>query len=141
MHKEVGLTHTLTLLSQTKNMKELKGVSKLAKQYGSETSMLLKLSNKKLLSHADKLNKMDKKSIKIASTYGTYGFMHLIKGGEKNFIKTTKRLKAYSKVGYKGDLWKVFLWLMKHVSDTVLILMMSIASLLLLPWKRLKRVT
>ena len=138
MHKEVGLTNALKLLSHTHNMKELKGVSKLAKRYGHETATLLKLSDKKLLSHASTFSKMDKKSIKIASTYGTSGFVHLIKGGEKNFIKTTKRIKAYSKVGYKGEVWKVFLWLIKHLSDTVLILMMSIASLLLLPWKKLK---
>ena len=141
LHKEVGLTHTLKLLSQTKNMQELKGVSKLAKRYADETNTLLKLSDKKLLTHASSLSKMDKKSIKLASTYGTSGFVHLIKGGEKNFIKTTKRLKAYSKVGYKGEVWKVFLWLMKHMSDTVLIVIMSIASLLLLPWRRLRRAT
>ena len=141
MNKELGLTHTLKLLSQTKNMKELKSVSRLAKRYGGETSTLLKLSNKKLLSHANRLNIMDKKSIKLASSYGTSGFTHLIKAGEKNFIKTTKRLKAYSKVGYKGEVWKVFLWLMKYLSDTVLILMMSIASLLLLPSKKLKQYT
>jgi len=141
MHKEVGLTDTLKLLSYTHNMKELKGVSKLAKHYGNETATLLKLSDKKLLSHASTLSKIDKKSIHLASTYGTSGFAHLIKGGEKNFIKTTKRLKAYSKVGYKGEVWKVFLWLMKHLSDTVLMLMMGIASLLLLPWRKLKRTT
>jgi hypothetical protein len=141
MHKEVGLTDTLKLLSHTKSFKELKGVSKLAKRYGNETATLLKLSDKMLLQHSSMFSKIDKKSIKLASTYGTSGFVHLIKGGEKNFIKTTKRLKAYSKVGYKGELWKVFLWLMKHLSDTVLILMMSIASLLLLPWRNLKKTT
>jgi len=138
MNKEVGLTDTLKLLSRTKNFKELKGASKLAKRYRNDTATLLKLSDKKLLSHTSTFSKMDKKLIKIASTYGSSGFVHLIKGGEKNFIKTTKRIKAYSKVGYKGELWKVFLWLMKHLSDTVLILFMSIASLLLLPWKKLK---
>jgi len=141
MHKEVGLTNTLKLLSLTKNFKELKGVSKLAKRYGNETATLLKLSDKKLLSHANTFRKMNKKSIHLASTYGTSGFAHLIKGGEKNFIKTTKRLKTYSKIGYKGEVWKVFLWLMKHVNDTILILMMSITSLLLFPWKKLKRTT
>jgi len=141
MRKEVGLADTLKLLSRTENFKALKGVSKLTKRYGKETAILLKLSDKKLLKHASMLKKMDKKSIKLASTYGTSGFVHLIKGGEKNFVKTTKRLKAYSKVGYKGELGKVFLWLMKHLSDTILILMMGIASLLLLPWRKMKRTT
>jgi hypothetical protein len=141
MNKEVGLTDTLKLLSHTKNFKELKGVSKLTKRYGNETATLLKLSDKKLLQHSSMFSKMDKKSIKLASTYGTSGFVHLIKGGEKNFIKTTKRIKAYSKVGYKNEVWKLFLWLMKHLSDTTLILIMSIASLLLLPWRKLKRTT
>ena len=137
LRKEVGLKDTLTLLSKTQNFKELKGMTKLAKRYGNKTSTLLKLSNKKVLTHAKQLSKVDAKTIALASTYGTSGFTHLIKGGEKNFIKTTKRLKAYAKVGYKGEIWKVFLWLMKHLSDTMLMVMMGIASLLLLPWRKL----
>ena len=137
IQKQVGLTNTLKLLSYSKNIRQLKGMSKLSKRYGNETTTLLNLSDKKLLSHAGRFNKMDKKSIELASTYGTSGFIHLIKGGEKNFIKTTKRLKAYTKIGYKREVWKVFLWLMKHLSNTVLIVIMSIASLLLLPWRKL----
>ena len=141
IHKNVGLSDTLKLLSYTQNFKELKSMGKLSKHYGKETNTLLKLSNKRLLKDITHLNKIDKKSIKLASTYGSSGFTHLLKGGEKNFIKTTKRLKAYTKVGYKGEVWKVFLWLMKHLSDTVLILIMSIASLLLIPWRKLKKTT
>jgi len=140
MQKKVGLTDTLKLLSHTKNFKELKGVSKLVKRYGSETNMLLKLSDKKVLTHTNALKKVDKKTIVFASTYGSAGFAHLIKSGEKNFIKTTKRLKAYSKLGYKGEVWKMFLWLLKHLSDTILIVIMSTVSLLLFPWKKLKSV-
>jgi len=136
LRKEVGLKDTLKLLSKTQNFKELKGMTKLAKRYGNKPTTLLKLSNKKLLTHAKQLSKVDAKTIALASTYGSSGFVHLIKGGEKNFIKTTKRLKAYAKVGYKGEIWKVFMWLMKHLSDTMLILMMSISSLLLLPWRK-----
>ena len=136
MHKEVGLQETLKLLSRTQNFKELKGLSKLTKRYGKETDTLLKLSDKKLLTHANRLNKIDKKTIMLASTYGSNGFVHLIKGGEKNFIKTTKRMKAYAKVGYKGEIWKVFLWFMKHLSDTTLMLLMGVSALLLVPFKR-----
>jgi len=136
LRKEVGLKDTLKLLSKTQNFKELKGMTELAKRYKNKTATLLTLSNKKLLTHAKQLSKVDAKTIALASTYGTSGFVHLIKGGEKNFIKTTKRLKAYAKMGYKGEVWKVFMWLMKHLSDTMLILMMSIISLLLLPWRK-----
>lgn len=90
-----------------------------------------------MLTHAKQLSKVDAKTIALASTYGTSGFVHLIKGGEKNFIKTTKRLKAYAKVGYKGEFWKVFLWLMKHLSDAMLMVIMGITSLLLFPWRKL----
>ncbi|MBA1420567.1 MAG: hypothetical protein FAF03_06840 [Epsilonproteobacteria bacterium] len=141
MHKEVGLQETLKLLSRTQNFKDLKSLSKLTKRYGKETDTLLKLSDKKLLTHANRLNKIDKKTMMLASTYGSNGFVHLIKGGEKNFIKTTKRMKAYAKVGYKGEVWKVFLWLMKHLSDTTLMLLMGVSVLLLIPWKRLKSYT
>ena len=132
----VGLRQTLQLVSKTTSFKELQGLSKLSKRYGTKTLALFKLSDKKILIEAKNLKNINIRTIELASTYGPSGFVHLIKGGEKNFIKTTKRLKAYSKVGYKGEMWKMFLWLMKHLSDTVLILIMSIASLLLLPWRR-----
>ena len=133
----LGLRQTLKLVSKTGSYKELQAFSKLSKRYGNKTLPLLKLSEKKVLTEATTLKKMDIKTIEVASTYGISGFIHLIKGGEKNFIKTTKRMKAYSKVGYKGEVWKVFLWLMKHLSDTMLLLIMGISSLLLLPLKKI----
>ena len=136
MQKNVGLKDTLTLLSYSNSLENLKGITKLSKRYKKETATLLKLSNNRLITQAKQLKDIDKQTIKLASTYGANGFIHLLKGGEKNFIKTTKRLKAYAKVGYKGEIWKVVLWLMKHLSDTILILMISIASLLLIPWRR-----
>ena len=137
LQNRVGINDTMKLLSRTGSLKELQGVTKLTHRYGKQTPMLLKLSDKKVLTHTAKLSKMNQQTINLASTYGANGFVHLIKGGEKNFIKTTKRMKAYSKVGYKGEIWKVLLWIMKNVSDTILIILMSIASLLLLPLKRL----
>ncbi len=141
LRKDVGLKDTLKLLSHTQDFKELKGMSKLAKRYGNKTTTLLKLSNKKILTQVKQLSKVDTKTITLASSYGSSGFVHLIKGGEKKFIKTTKRLKAYAKVGYKGEIWKVFMWLMKYLSDTLLIVIISVASLLLLPRKRLIKTT
>ena len=139
IHKNTGLADTLKLLSQTHSLKELQTTAKLTKRYGQDTSILLKLSNKTLLTESKTLKKYDMKTIKLASTYGSSGLVHLIKGGEKNFIKTTKRIKAYSKVGYKGEVWKIFLSLMKYLSDTVLIIIMGIASLLLFPFRKVKR--
>lgn len=140
LRKEVGVKDALKLLSRTNNMKELQGITKLSKRYGKESLTLVDLSNKKLLTHANRFNQYNKNSIKVASTYGTHGFGQLLKGGEKHFIKTTKNMKAYAKVGYKGEIWKVLLWLMKHLNDTLLIIIMSIASLLLLPWRKLLEV-
>ena len=141
MHKNTGLSDTLKLLSKTHNLKELQKTAKLTKRYGQDTSILLKLSNKTLLTESKTLKKFDIKTIKLASTYGTNGLVHLIKGGEKTFIKTTKRMKAYSKVGYKGEIWKMFLSFMKYLSDTVLMSIMGIASLLLFPFRKRKRLT
>jgi hypothetical protein len=140
MHKNTGLSDTLKLLSQTRNLKELQKTAKLTKHYGQDTAILLKLSNKTLLTGSKTLKKFDIKTIKLASTYGSSGLVHLIKGGEKNFIKTTKRMKAYSKVGYKGEIWKVFLSFMQYLSDTVLMIIMGTASLLLSPFKKRKKV-
>lgn len=138
MHKNTGLSNTLKLLSQTRNLKELQKTAKLTKRYGQETPILLKLSGKTLLTGSKSLEKHDLHTIKLASTYGSSGLVNLIKGGEKNFIKTTKRMKAYAKVGYKGEIWKMFLSIMKHLSDTVLMIIMGITSLLLLPFRKLR---
>lgn len=139
LRKEVGLKDALKLLSRTNNMKELQGMTKLSKRYGKESLTLVDISKKKLLTHADTFNQYNKSTVKAASTYGVHGFGQLLKGGEKHFIKTTKRMKAYAKVGYKGEVWKVLLWLMKHLNDTILILILSLTSLLLLPFKSVKR--
>lgn len=138
MRKNTGLSNTLDLLSNTRNLKELQQTAKLTKRYGTETPILLKLSDKTLLRKSKTLQNVDIKSIKLASTFGTSGLVHLIKGGEKNFIKTTKRMKAYSKVGYKGEIWKMFLSLMKYLSDTVLMFVMGITSLLLFPFRKMR---
>ena len=137
MRKELGLQETLKLLSHTQNFKELKGVAKLSKRYKKETRVLLKLSNKQLLTQANVLNKIEKKTITLASSYGSSGFRHLITKGEKRFLKATKRLKAYSKIGYKTKPWKIFLWLMKHLNNLTLLFLMATSALLLLPFRRL----
>lgn len=137
MRKEAGVQEALKLLALTKDINELKGISKLSKRYGKDTSMLLALSDRKLLSEINRLEKMDKGTIKLASSYGSNGFAYLLKNGEKKFIKTVKRMKAYSKIGYKGEMWKVLLWLMGHLSNMVLVLLMGMSALLLMPMKQL----
>ena len=137
LRKEVGMKDTLKLLSRSDNMKELQRINTLSRRYGKESITLLDLSKKKLLIHADTFKLYDKSTVKAASTYGENGFVHLLTGGGKHFIKTTKKMKAYAKVGYKGEIWKVFLWFMKHLNDVILISIMSIATLLLLPIRKL----
>ena len=139
LRKEVGLKDALKLLSRTSNMKELQGMTKLSKRYGKESLTLVDLSRKKLLIHANRFNQYNKNTVKVASTYGIDGFTQLLKGGEKHFIKTTKRMKAYAKIGYKGEVWKVLLWLMKHLNDSILILILSLSSLLFLPFIGVKK--
>ena len=139
LQNTVGVRQTLLLLSHTISLKELQGLSKLSKRYGEKTATILQLSQKQVLIKQKQLKKIDIKTIELASTYGTSGFIHLIKGGEKNFLTKTKRMKAYSKVGYKGEVWKMFLWLMKYLNDTLLFLIMSISTSLLIPWKKVKK--
>jgi hypothetical protein len=137
LRKEVGLKDALRLLSRTDNMKELQGMTKLSQCYGKESMPLLDLSNKKLLTHADTFKQYDKQTVKTASTYGENGFTQLEKNGKKHFLQTTRRLKSYAKVGYKGEIWKVLLSLMKYLNDAILISIMGIASLLLVPFRKL----
>lgn len=136
LRKEVGLKNTLRLLSHTDNMKELQGMTKLSQRYGKESMPLLDLSKKKILTQADAFKQYDKQTVKVASTYGEDGFIQLQKNGGKHFLQTTKRMKSYAKVGYKGEIWKVLLALMRYINDTILIAVMGIASLLLLPLRK-----
>jgi len=138
LQKHTGLTQTLKLLSQTTSFKELKQLTKLSKRYGKSTSTLLKLSDKQILIQANKLKHIDTKTIALASSYGKSGFTHLFKDGGIHFLKTTKRLKAYAKVGYKGEIWKLLLWSMKHIHDSMLIAFMLLSSLLLIPFRKLR---
>ncbi|MCF6243673.1 MAG: hypothetical protein L3J43_01400 [Sulfurovum sp.] len=135
LQKQTGLRQTLKLLSTSTSLKGLQKLIKLSHHYGKDTAMLLKLSDKQILKHANRFKQVNTKTIKLASSYGSNGFTHLLKGGEKNFLKTTLRLKSYSKVGYKGDAWKIFLTLMKSLNDKLLLLVMSVGFLFLLPWR------
>jgi hypothetical protein len=137
LQKHSGLSQTLKLLSQTSSLKELQKLTNLTKRYGKNTSSLLKLSDKQILIQANKLKHIDTKTIELASSYGKSGFSHLLKGGGIHFLKTTKRLKAYAKIGYKGEIWKLILWSMKHINDLMLITLMLLSSLLLLPFRKL----
>jgi len=137
LRRQVGLPQTLKLLSHTTSLKALQKLTQLSKRYGKNTATLLKLSNKQIVQHAHKLKNIDMQTIKQASSYGKSGFTHLLKHGEKNFLKTTKRLKAYAKIGHKGEAWKMALWAMKSISDNVLFLVMGMASFLMLPWRKI----
>ena len=137
LYKKVGLKNTLQLLSKTKDMHGLKSLSKLSTRYGKESTMLLKLSKGRLLKQSKYFKKFDKSTIRLASSYGDNGYKTLLKSGEKNFLKSVKRIKAYAKVGYKGQAWKLFIWLLAHISDAMLIAIMGISTLLLLPLKKI----
>ncbi|MDQ7085997.1 MAG: hypothetical protein Q9M36_14275 [Sulfurovum sp.] len=139
MRARIGLNNTLILLSQTKSFKALKNISALTKYYKKETHILLKLSSHTAQIHKQILKNTAIPTIKLASSYGASGFTHLLKGGGKHFIRTTQNIKSYTKIGYKGEIWKVILWLMKHLSDTVLLLIMGINTLLLLPFRPRKK--
>jgi len=136
IHNKIGLNNTLNLLSQTKDFKSLIKISHLSQRYGKDSTMLIKLSKNKLITQNKILKTHHISSIKLASSYGTSGFTHLLKGGEKHFIKTTKNIKSYAKIGYKGEIWKIAIWLMKHLSDRVLLILMGISFLLLMPFRR-----
>jgi len=139
MRKKVGLDKTIKLLSQSKDFKTFKTLSSLSQRYGKESNILIKLSKNTLITQNKILKNYDIKTIKRASIYGVSGFRHLLKGGEKKFIQSIQNMKSYSKIGYKGEIWKIILWLMKHLSNTVLFSLMAMSAILLLPWRKQKR--
>jgi hypothetical protein len=139
MRKSVGTDTTLTLLSQTKSFKSLSKMNRLTQHYGHHTPMLLRLSNKRIYTHHHQLKHYPLSTIKKASFYGEQGFLHLLTGGEKHFLKTLKNIKAYSKIGHKEQWWRLWLSLMKGVSDTILVAIITLSTLLLFPWRRRQR--
>ncbi|SFV71072.1 bll5589; hypothetical protein [hydrothermal vent metagenome] len=139
MRHKIGLNNTLNLLSQSKDFKSLAKMTTLSQRYGKESQMLIKLSKNTIMTQNKQLKNIPISSIKLASSYGINGFTHLLKGGEKRFIKSTQNMKAYAKIAYKGEIWKIALWLMKHLSDTMLLILMAVSTILLMPWKNKKK--
>jgi hypothetical protein len=133
MRQKIGMNATLNLLSQSKSFHSFLSISRLSQRYGKESSILMALSKNQIIREHKILQKHHITTIKLASTYGVGGFTHLIKGGDKHFIKTTQNMKAYAKIGYKGTIWEFILLLMKYFSNTTLLLAIGISTLLLLP--------
>jgi len=137
IYKKVGLKLTLDLLSVSTDMKTLSSIGKVSKRYGKESKALIALSKGKIIKQGSALKGYKVKTIKLASSYGENGFKSLLKNGEKNFLKSVKRIKAYAKVGYKGEIWKVFMWLLKNISDKLLVVLSIFTALILFPYQLL----
>jgi len=120
LYEKLGLRSTLELLHQSKNLKELQGMLKLSKRFGKESPTLLKITKNQALPYAKAMPNIDKKTFLYASTYAERGLEGLKKLGKSKFITRTKGVANLSKTTYKGNLDRLFSYLLRTIPTPLL---------------------
>jgi hypothetical protein len=116
LYQRLGLKQTLNLLKETKNLDELRGVVKLSKRFGKNSSPLIQLIGTKSIKEINSLSKsnIQPKTILYASSYGDKGLVALKRLGEAKFLLRT------SKTVYKGNFDSIFEKLLKYIPTSIL---------------------
>ncbi len=121
LYKKIGLKDTLTLLKETKNLKDLKGMVKFSKRFGKNSSGLIKTVGVKPIKYINNIPPNIKtKTILYASTYGDKGLVALKTMGEAKFLKRVKILSRVSKTTYKGNFDTLFTKLLNTIPTSIL---------------------
>jgi len=120
LYKKVGLNETLTLLKETKNLKELEGIVKFSKRFGKNSSGLIKTVGVKSVKYIDNMKSVKPKTILYASTYGEKGLIGLKTLGEAKFLKRVKVISRVSKTTYKGNFDTLFTKLLNTIPTSAL---------------------
>jgi hypothetical protein len=120
LYTKVGLTQTLTLLKNTKNLKELKNVMDFSSRFGKQSQLLLQTTQNQALKYSKLLPKAQTKNILYASTYGKNGLKGMSKMGEAKFMRKMGFKSNLAKTTYKGNFNSLFNYLLKNVPTWVL---------------------
>ena len=121
LYERVGLKGTLNILKDTKNLTELKGMVKLSKRFGKNSSELIKITGAKSTKVINSMSKVKPKNLLYASSYGDRGILALKSMGEAKFIKRVKILSRVSKTTYKGNFDSLIARLLKIVPTYILL--------------------
>ena len=120
LYKKVGLNQALNLLSKSRNLKELKTLSKFATRFGTKSQVLLKITNNTALKQLHKMPNVSTKIFLYASTYGERGLKTLNKLGTTKFMNKVRIGSNLAKTTYKGNLNPLFAKLLKNIPNSLL---------------------
>ena len=120
LYDKIGLTQTLNLLKNTKNLKELNGLISFTSRFSKKSNVLIDITKGKAFSYAKSMPHVKSKNILYASTYGEKGLKGLKKMGEAKFIKRVGFSSNLAKTTYKGNLNSFFNYLLKNIPNSLL---------------------
>jgi len=120
LYKKVGLTQTLNLLKQSRNINELTNIVEFSSRFGKKSTMLLHHTHYKALSYAKQMPNVSNKTFLYASTYGEKGLKGLKRMGENKFMKRLGFQSNLIKTTYKGNFNPIINWLLKKIPSSIL---------------------
>jgi len=120
LFKKVGLNQTLTLLSKSRNLKELNHLNKFATRFGTKSQVLLQITNNTALKQIERMPNLATKTFLYASTYGERGLKTLNNLGASKFMKKVRIGANLTKTTYKGNLSPLFARLLKKIPNSLL---------------------
>lgn len=133
MHTLSQFPGGLRLLKHTQDMPSLRRMAAFAESFGPHSATLYRLGGNQALHAAEQLHRLDKSSIKLATTYGKNGLKALDEVGSIRFAKYAARA---AKITAKGQ-WLNLLarWLLA-LPVWLLILIAALGPLAWLPHRR-----
>jgi len=120
LYKKVGVNQTLTLLSRSRNLKELSNLNRFATRFGTKSHVLLQVTNNTALKQIEKMPNVPTKTFLYASAYGERGLKTLGSLGAVKFMKNVRRGANLTKTIYKGNLSPLFAKLLNNIPNTLL---------------------
>jgi len=120
LYKKVGLNQTLSLLSKSRNLKELGHLNKFATRFGKRSPVLLQITNNSALKQIENMPNVSTKTFLFASTYGEEGLKSLKRLGATKFMKKVRVGANLAKTTYKGNLLPLLMKLLKSIPNSLL---------------------
>jgi hypothetical protein len=120
LYDKVGFIQAMNLISKSRNIKELKLLSKLGTRFKKKSQILLNISNNTAVKYMQKMPNVSPKNFLYASSYGENGLKGLHKMGANTFMKRVGFSSNLVKTTYKGNLNVLFNALLKNISNSLL---------------------
>jgi len=120
LYEKVGLRATLDLLKESRNLKELQSILKFSTRFGKGSPVLLRVTHHQAIPYAKAMPHIDTKTFLYASTYTEKGLEGLKRLGKSKFLIRTKNIANLSKTTYKGNLDRLFEYLLRTIPTSLL---------------------